>query len=95
MSDTRLDPLSDDDQRTCDDLASWAGTIIVAFDLSIVLAVLYYYWAPQPGLAVVTTWTWATLMGGAVACCALLIWLTRQPAFGQARERLADDPASN
>jgi hypothetical protein len=96
MRDIRLDDaLSDDEQRVCDRLASWVWTIIVGFDLSIVLALLYSYLTPQPRPAVVSIWTWATLIGGAVSCCALLIWLASQPAFGQAREHIADETSAS
>jgi len=88
--------LTDDEKRICDRLASWTWAIILGFDGSIVLVLLYSYLAPHARAAVVTTWTWATLVGGAVGICALLIWLSRQPAFGQARECPADDtPAAN
>jgi hypothetical protein len=97
MRDRRLDyglsddGLSDDEQRICDRLASWVWAIILGFDLSIVLVLLYSDLAPDPRPVVVTTWTWATLIGGAVGFCALLIWLSRQPAFGQARERSTEE----
>jgi hypothetical protein len=96
MREIRLDDaLSDDEQRICDRLASWIWAIIFGFDLSIVLVLLYSYLAPHPRPGVVTTWTWATLIGGAVGCCALLIWLSRQPAFGQSRERPTEEPSAS
>jgi len=82
--------LSDDEKRVCDRLASWAWALILGFDFSIVLVLLYSYLAPQPRPLVVTIWTWATLIGGAVGFCTLLIWLSRQFPFGQSRERSAD-----
>jgi hypothetical protein len=95
MRDIRLDDaLCDDEQRICDTLANWAWTIIVGFDLSIVLVLLYSYLTPQPRPAVVSIWTWGTLIGGAISCCALLIWLSRQPEFGPAREGLPEEPSA-
>ena len=87
--------LSDDEKRICDRLASWAWALILGFDLSIVLVLLYSYLAPHPRPDVVTIWTWATLIGGAVGCSALLIWLSRQTPFGQAQERPTEKPAAS
>ncbi|HEV8069576.1 MAG TPA: hypothetical protein VGP76_17690 [Planctomycetaceae bacterium] len=87
--------LSDDEKRICDRLASWAWAIILGFDGSIVLVLLYSYLAPQPRPIVVTIWTWATLIAGAGGFCALLIWLSRQPAFGQPQESPTEKPAAS
>jgi hypothetical protein len=96
MRDMRLDDgLSDDEMRICDRLAGWAWAIILGFDLSIVLVLLYSYLAPQPRPVVVTIWTWASLIGGAGGFCALLIWLSRQPAFGQLQERPTEEPSGS
>jgi hypothetical protein len=87
--------LSDDEKRICDRLASWAWVLILSFDLSIVLVLLYSYLAPQPRPIIVTIWTWATLIGGAGGFCALFIWLSRQPAFGQPQESPTEKPAAS
>jgi hypothetical protein len=86
------DALSDDEMRICDRLAGWAWAIILGFDLSIVLVLLYSYLAPHPRPVVVSTWTWTTLIGAAAGLCALLFWLSRQPASGQPRERPTEEP---
>jgi hypothetical protein len=96
MRDTRLDDgLSDDEMRICDRLASWVWAIILGFDLSIVLVLLYSYLAPHPRPVVVSTWTWTTLIGATVGLCALLFWLSRQPAFGQPWERPTEEPSGS
>jgi O-antigen/teichoic acid export membrane protein len=89
------DGLSDDEMRICDRLAGWAWAIILSFDLSIVLVLLYSYLAPHPRPVVVSIWTWTTFIGAAVGLCALLIWLSRQPAFGQPRERPTNEPSAS